>query len=128
MGSRRFHQNFHRKPPAKSGRLKQDDGGEPAATIEIDYVAPPKGTTDRTMKIDFTTLGDDGQPLGNVWVGVFPTKRIVGAPTSGYHLWSNAAGKIAMSGMPTGKYVVKVGAEIFGTTTLADGTLAYTSH
>lgn len=113
--------------PGKKRRLKRDDGGEPVATAEIDYVAPPKGDDKAApMKIDFTTLGDDGQPLGNVWVGVFPTTRIVGAPTSGYHLWSDAAGKIAVSGMPTGKYLVKVGAEIFGTTTLSDGTLTVT--
>lgn len=115
--------------PGKKRRVKRDDGGEPAATLDIEYTAPPKGDDKAApMKIDLTTLGDDGQPLGNVWVGVFAIGRIVGAPSNGYHLWSDAAGKIALSGMPTGKYTVKVGAEIFGKSTLGeDGSLIVTA-
>ncbi len=115
--------------PGQKRRIKRDDGGEAAATLEIDYVAPPKGDDKAVpMKIDLTTLGDDGQPLGNVWVGVFAVGRIVGAPSNGYHLWSDAAGKIAVTGMPTGKYTVKVGAEIYGKSTLGeDGSLTVTA-
>ncbi|HET6425009.1 MAG TPA: ABC transporter substrate-binding protein [Planctomycetaceae bacterium] len=115
--------------PGKKRRLQRDGQGEPAATVDVEYVAPPKGDEKAApMKIDFTTLGDDDKPLGNVWVGVFPLERIVGAPSNGYHLWSDAAGKVALSGMPTGKYTVKVAAEVFGKSTLAeDGTLTVTA-
>lgn len=111
--------------PGKKRRLQRDGSGEPATTVEIDYVAPPKGDDKAVVpKIDFTTLGDDGKPLGKVWVGVFPIGRIVGAPANGYHLWSDDAGKVAVGNIPTGKYTVKVGAEVYGKSTLnADGSL-----
>ncbi len=114
--------------PGKKRRVKRDEGGEAVATLEIEYTAPPKGDDKAVpMKIDLTTFGDDGQPLGNAWVGVFANGHIVGAPRNGYHLWSDAAGKLAISGIPTGKYTVKVGAEIYGKSNLAeDGSLTVT--
>lgn len=112
----------------KKRTIQRTGSGEPGATLTIDYVAPPVGDEKaEPMKIEFTTFGDDGKPLGNAWVGVFAKEPIVGAPRNGYHLWSDAAGKITISGIPTGKYVVKVGAEIYGKSQLAaDGTLTVT--
>lgn len=101
------------------------DGGEPAETLTIDYVGAAKGT--EPAVIDLTTFGPDGKPLGGVWVGVFSEGRIVGFPSTGAHQWSDAAGKVTISGMPTGKYTIRVGAEVYGLTTLAaDGTLTVT--
>ncbi len=94
------------------------EGGSPSSTVEISYEAPPppaKGQKPvEPPKITLNTTDKDGKSLGQVWVGIYPIGKIVGASTTGYHFWSQADGKVHISGMPTGKYTVKVGDEIFG--------------
>lgn len=110
--------------PGKERRLSADGGSVAAETLEIEYTLPT-GSDAEPPKLTFTTQDAAGQALGNVWVGVFPVGRILGAPTTGYHLWSDAAGKVTITGMPTGKYTLKVGAELFGVSTkLDDGSLS----
>lgn len=106
------------------------EGGQPAPTVEIDYPKPAvdaNGKPGKPAEIILTTSNADGQPLGKVWVGVFPIGKIVGAPTNGYHLWSEADGKVSISAIRPGKYTVKVGAEVYGKTQHeADGSLIVT--
>lgn len=117
--------------PGKERRIAFD--GLPSATSEeMDYVAPPlptdggKPTPPPTVKL--TTSNKDGQPLGGVWVGVFPVGRIVGASITGYHFWSDSAGHVEVGGFPTGKYTVKVGAEVYGQSQAQpDGSLVVTA-
>lgn len=94
------------------------EGGAPATTLEFNYTAPPPATDGKKQEkpqvIVLATSDQDGKPLGQVWVGVYPIGKIVGAATTGYHFWSNGAGKAEVSALPTGKYTVKVGAEIYG--------------
>ena len=116
--------------PGKERRVARD--GQPAAaSVEIDYEAPPlptdgsKPVAPPTIKL--TTSDKGGQPLGGVWVGVFPVGRIVGASITGYHFWSDSAGHVEVSGFPTGKYTVKVGAEVYGQSqSQSDGSLVVT--
>ena len=117
--------------PGKERRVGLD--GQPAATsVEIDYEAPAlptdggKPTPPPTVKL--TASNKDGQPLGGVWVGVFPVGRIAGASITGYHFWSDSAGHVEVGGFPTGKYTVKVGAEVYGQSqSQPDGSLVVTA-
>jgi peptide/nickel transport system substrate-binding protein len=116
--------------PGRERRVARE-GGNSSATLVIDYELPPppaKGEKPTEPPIvTLQTSDKDGQSLGQVWVGVFPIGKIVGASTTGYHYWSGADGKVHVSGMPTGKYSVKVGDEIFGKTQRgADGSLTVT--
>jgi peptide/nickel transport system substrate-binding protein len=107
--------------PGKERRAAAE-GGMPAGSLEFEYQkgADPKAEP----KLTFETQDKDGKPLGNVWIGVYPVGRILGAPTTGYHQWSDAAGKVHISGIPSGKYTLKVGAELYGVATkAADGSL-----
>jgi len=100
------------------------EGGRPAGSLEFEYQKPADPKAD-PPKLTFETQDKDGKPLGNVWIGVYPVGRILGAPTTGYHQWSDAAGKVHISGMPSGKYTLKVGAEVYGIATkAADGMLS----
>ena len=108
------------------------EGQAAATSVEIDYEAPSlpaeggKPTPPPIVKL--TTSDKDGQPIGGVWVGVFPIGRIVGASITGYHFWSNSTGQVEISGFPTGKYTVKVGAEVYGQSqSQADGSLVITA-
>lgn len=95
------------------------EGGNPAASIEIEYAEPaqnPEGKPAEPPTITLSTTNKEGQPTGNVWVGLFPVGKIVGAPVSGYHFWSGPDGKAHVSGLRSGKYTAKVGAEIYGKT------------
>lgn len=115
--------------PGKERRVKQT-GGEPATQLEIDYVTAER-TEDKPnpepTAVSFVTTDEDGNPLAGVWVGVYPKDKILGAAATGYHDWSNAQGEVKFGGFPTGKYVVKVGAEIYGKAVKeADGSLVVT--
>ncbi len=116
--------------PGKERRIALD--GQPGATsVEIDYEAPPLPTDGSKSKpppmVTLTTTNSDGQALEGVWVGAFPAGRIAGASTTGYHFWSDSAGHVAVGGFPSGKYTIKVGAEIFGQSIpQADGSLVVT--
>jgi len=102
------------------------EGGQPAAMLEFEYTAPSDPQA-APPKLTFVTQDKDGKSLGGVWVGVYPVGRILGAPTTGYHQWSDAEGKLHISGIPSGKYTLKVGAEIYGLATKnADGSLTVT--
>ncbi len=110
--------------PSKERRLSADGGSVTFVSDEIEYTLPANSDAE-PPKLTFTTQDGSGQALGNVWVGVFPVGRILGAPTTGYHQWSDAAGKVTITGMPTGKYTLKVGAELFGVSTkFDDGSLS----
>ncbi|HUQ69348.1 MAG TPA: ABC transporter substrate-binding protein [Planctomycetaceae bacterium] len=103
------------------------EGGAAVTTLEFEYQSPsdPKAAP---PKLTFETQDKDGKPLGNVWVGVYPVGKILGAPITGYHQWSDAAGKVHISGLPTGKFTLKVGAELYGAATKnADGSLSVTA-
>jgi len=111
--------------PGKERRIARDDG-QPVTELVIDYSAPAKGAD--PMQIALRTLNLAGEPVGKTWVGVFPVGRIVGASATGYHQWSDADGRLSISGMPTGKYTVKVGAELYGHAVKGeDGSLTVTA-
>jgi len=100
------------------------EGGASADALEFTYELPTAEDAE-PPKVDLTTTDAEGKPMSQVWVGVYPVGRILGAPTTGYHQWSDATGKVTLSGMPSGKYAVKVGAELFGIATeLPDGSLS----
>jgi peptide/nickel transport system substrate-binding protein len=108
----------------KERRLAQANA-QPAAQLEIEYTAPAKDA--EPAKIELRTLTAAGDPAPKTWVGVFPVGRIVGASATGYHQWSDDQGNLSISGMPTGKYTVKVGAEIYGNAVKGDdGSLTVT--
>jgi peptide/nickel transport system substrate-binding protein len=102
--------------------------GEPSSGQEVNYeAAASEGAEPPVLK--FTTSGKDGQPLGGVWVGLFPKGRISGAPTVGYHYWSGDDGTLEVSSIVPGTYMLRVGAELFGKTTEnEDGSLSVTSE
>lgn len=113
--------------PGRERRIKSGDG-EPQPQIGLEYTAPAPGDDKADPPIiTVTTLNKDGQPVPGVWVGVYPREKIVGAPATGYHTWSDEQGVAKLSGYPTGKYLVKVGAEVYGKTVKeADGSLTIT--
>ncbi|MFV0446070.1 MAG: ABC transporter substrate-binding protein [Planctomycetaceae bacterium] len=99
-------------------------GGEPAAQLEID--APQISDPKKPPEFEFETLGEDGQPLGGVWVGLYPLDlpNMPGAPANGGHFWSDADGKLEVAGLIAGKWRVNVGAELYGLTEKGeDGTV-----
>ncbi|MBC8116817.1 MAG: ABC transporter substrate-binding protein, partial [Candidatus Saccharimonas sp.] len=101
--------------PGKERRIALE-GGLSANTVEINYEMPPAkdGQPVEPLMITLTTTNKDGQPLGKVWVGVYPVGKIVGASATGAHFWSDEQGQLKIGGFPNGKYTVKVGAELFG--------------
>ncbi|MFO0918871.1 MAG: carboxypeptidase-like regulatory domain-containing protein [Planctomycetaceae bacterium] len=106
--------------PGRERRIKLA-AGEPQPQLEIDYQAPAPVDGPNQPEppvISATTLDNQGQPVPGVWVGVYPQGKIIGAPATGYHTWSDDKGEVKLSGYPTGKYTVKVGAEVFGKTAL----------
>jgi len=107
-------------------------GETPATTTEIDYEMPLPPENGKPAadppKVTLVTSDKSGTPLGKVWVGVYPKGNIVGAATMGYHYWSEPNGEVVVSGLPTGKYTVKVGSEIYGKAVPgADGALTVTA-
>lgn len=99
------------------------EGGTPQTTLEFEYTAPaPTGgkKPSEPPVSTFTTSDKDGKSVGEVWVGVYPLGRIEGARPTGYHFWSNPDGKVHISALPTGKYTIKVGAEVYGKATRGD--------
>ncbi len=105
--------------PGQQRRLQTDDG-KLVETLEFDYTAPEnpddKPPVKTLMVVSFVSDEGEAKPLEKAWVGVYPVGKINGAPQQGYHQWTDAAGKVEVSGMPTGKYTVKTGAEIYGVT------------
>ncbi|MDB5343122.1 MAG: extracellular solute-binding protein family 5 [Schlesneria sp.] len=100
------------------------EGGTPQTTLEFEYTAPPPATDGKKPSeppvVTFTTSDKDGKPIGEVWVGVYPIGSVEGAPLTGYHYWSNPDGKVHISALSTGKYTIKVGAEVYGKATRGD--------
>ena len=114
--------------PGRERRVAFQDS-TPQTTLELDYeVAPPvNGKPADSRKIKLVTSDKAGQPVGHVWVGVYPVGRIPGASTTGYHNWSNDRGELEISGFPAGKYTIKTGDELFGLSkAAADGSLVVT--
>jgi peptide/nickel transport system substrate-binding protein len=107
---------LHPEYPGQERRVAFEEG-QPATQLDLDYVAPAPDSKEPPPKIGLKTFDGAGKPLGKVWVGVFPVGRIIGASATGYHDWSNEQGQLTLAGMPTGKYTVKVGAEIYGVAT-----------
>ncbi len=102
--------------PGKERRVRVEGSAvPPVGYFKLTYT-PPENPEDPKSKMTLLTEDAAGQPVGGVWVGIFPIGRIVGAPTGGYHHWSDPAGKLVLSGMPSGEYEVKVGAEVYGIT------------
>lgn len=109
--------------PGQVRRIREGSG-PPAATLEI--TAPEIADPKNPPTFKFQTLDASGQPIGNTWVGLYPLEldKMPGAPANGAHLWSDAEGRVEVSGLVPGKYRVNVGAELYGQTTKAeDGTL-----
>ncbi len=104
--------------PGKERRIAVGDG-KPAAELEIDYRRAEKEGQDDPV-LSLTTYDAGGEPLGGVWVGLYPIGKIPGAPTTGYHRWSDERGKLKVSSLVSGKYKVRVGAEVFGKTERSD--------
>lgn len=112
--------------PGKERRIARV-GETLAASFEFDYTEPTSDK-DEPAKVEVLTSDAAGNPLGGVWVGVFPKGKILGAPLNGYHLWSDPQGKVTLSAFPTGTYVVKTGAEIYGKAKKGDdGSLVVTA-
>lgn len=93
-------------------------GGNMATTLEVEYTAPPPQLPGKKLeepqKIRLSISDGSGKPTGQVWVGVYANGKILGASTTGYHFWSDAQGYVEITGLPTGRYTVKVGDEIYG--------------
>ena len=101
------------------------DGGEAATTLNVEYQAA--ADDEEPAQLEFTTFGPDGEPLAGVWVGLFPDGKAPGAPRTGYHYWSDEEGQLQVSSIVAAKYIVRVGDEVYGTTTRGDdGTLTVT--
>lgn len=96
--------------PGKERRVAMGTG-EPATELQLDYA---KGSDEKPTVVTLQTTNKAGEPAANVWVGLYPIGKIPGAPTKGYHNWSDAEGKLEISAIVPGKYKVSVGAEIFG--------------
>ncbi|WP_240490305.1 peptide-binding protein [Planctopirus hydrillae] len=115
--------------PGKKYRLVMGDG-TPRPSAEIEYLAPAKKESQgepEVMKIVVKTVNEEGQPIAKGWVGLFPIGKILGAPTTGYHNWSNEQGELVISGIIPGKYRVLTGSEIYGKVKpLADGAIEVT--
>jgi len=116
--------------PGQERRVALESGGDPAATLEFDYQLPPPksdGEPAEAPVITVRTTDKDGKPAPGTWVGIYPVGKILGAATMGYHQWSDASGLAEISGMPSGKYTVKVGTELYGKTSRGeDGVLTVT--
>jgi peptide/nickel transport system substrate-binding protein len=106
--------------PGKERRLKPETG-DAATELVISFDA---GTKETPNKLKLTVVDGAGQSVGKSWVGAFPTEPISGAPTNGYHLWTDLAGVVEISGIPSGKYRLTTGVELYGQATKeADGSL-----
>lgn len=94
------------------------DGGTPQTTVEFEYSMPTASSEAKEPPqppvVTFNTSDKDGKAVGEVWVGVYPVGPIEGAPITGYHFWSNPDGQVHIAAIATGKYTVKVGAEVYG--------------
>lgn len=100
------------------GRERRVSSGDELGkvSLELTYPATPMvdGKPGEPKKFTFKTTDKDGKPVGHTWVGLFPAEPIPGASKTGYHDWSNDQGMLDVSGVPAGKYVVKVGDEVYG--------------
>lgn len=105
-------------------------GQSPQTALDLEYTLPEPGSDGKPADPRVVTVvasDKAGTPLEGVWIGVYPVGKIVGAATMGYHFWSDAQGEAAISGLPTGKYTIKVGSEIYGKAARgADGLLTVT--
>lgn len=101
-------------------------GKTPEQSLQVSYPAA-KPTDQKPVELEFTTYGPDKKPLGKVWVGLFPHENAVGAPSKGYHKWSDEDGTVKFSGLKAGDYDVKTGRELIGVAELSteeEGVLA----
>jgi peptide/nickel transport system substrate-binding protein len=105
--------------PGKERRIAL---GDAAPTPELEASIEEDG------KLSLTTSDNDGKPVGNTWVHLSAIgEGMEEVPQSGYHHWSDAAGKLTIQGIVAGKYKIIVGAEVFGGTKQAeDGSLVVT--
>lgn len=101
--------------PGQERKIALEDG-PPRTFIDFDYEAATAqdGKSAEPPQLTLTTSDKDGKPLGKVWVGVYPVGRILGASATGAHFWSDEQGRLKIGGFPSGKYTIKVGAELFG--------------
>lgn len=102
--------------PGKERRIKQGDG-DPATSLEIEYTKPAEGEGET---IEVLTTDADGKPIGGVWVGIYPVGKVPGLPPHGKHKWSDADGSLKFNDLPTGKFNLRVGAEVFGESELTE--------
>lgn len=117
--------------PGKERQVALEDG-KPAAELEVTFPAKKepakKGDKVEDPKLVLKTADKDGAPIGNTWVGLFPAEKIVGANPNGYHYWSDSTGKVVATEVPAGKYTVRVGVEVYGTSKKGDdGSLVVTT-
>jgi peptide/nickel transport system substrate-binding protein len=96
------------------------DGAAAEASLNFDYPVPVN--EDEPLTVEFVTHDEAGQALGGVWVGLFATEpeNMPGAPTKGYHWWSDDAGRLSVSGIVPGRYRVHVGHEVYGRARVGD--------
>ena len=92
-----------------SVRRVATESGKPSSEFELTIKKQDESQT-------LVTMDGEGKPLGGVWVGLYPIGKILGAPPTGYHNWSNAEGELKLSGILPGKYRVAVGGELYGKT------------
>lgn len=110
--------------PGRERRLKLD-GGEAQTQVTIEAAKTEKDEKPQVFQL--TTLDKEGGLVGNTWIGAYPIGLIVGVSPEGQHFWSKDDGTFELSGLPAGQYTLKVGAEVFGKSELAeDGSLTVT--
>ncbi len=113
--------------PNYSGYERQisEGGATPTSELELDY---DPGSGEEMATVTLTSHDGDGAVLGNVWVGLYPIgEEMAGAPSEGYHYWTNSDGTIEAGGMVPGRYRAVAAAELFGQTTAgSDGSLSIT--
>lgn len=79
-----------------------------------------------TQELTLQTLDGEGHSAPHTWVGVYHLRDAT-SPELIYHLWSDDAGVVRLSGLSAGDYLIKVAAEVFGHTEItADGGLKIT--
>lgn len=98
-------------------------GGQPTTEVEVTYAV---GDGDEPASITLTSHDGEGNPVGNCWVGLYPTgEDMAGAPAKGYHYWTDADGMLTVSGIVDGTYRAVAADELFGKATEgADGSLS----
>lgn len=102
--------------PSYPGKVRRiaivGKAGEPADSVTFDY--QPSGDEKNPSSVTLLVTDADGKPVPSAWVGLFPGEGNAGAPSGGYHDWTNAEGQLKVAPSIAGNYIAKTGVEIYG--------------